>query len=118
MALSGAREFVVNNARQYDQSSPRNWIFSHLIHYKLFISLFLIGALGNAGLAFAVPAFIGAAFTVVLAPHPDLHYIGMLALVLLGTQLLRAMLQFSRNGNAELLGLLLERDCREELYAN
>lgn len=118
MALSGAKEFVVSNARAYDQSSPRNWIISHLTPYKLFITLFLVGALGNAGFAFAVPAFVGAAFSAVLAPHPDLGHIGTLALVLLATQLLRAVLQFSRNGNAELLGLLLERDCREELYAN
>jgi ATP-binding cassette, subfamily B, bacterial len=115
---SYASEFVVENAATYNLSSPRNWIISHFFKHKFLIVLFVLGAFGNGALAFAVPALMGMAFNIILAPNPDLDYVGQIAVVLVLSQALRAVLQFMRNGCAEAIGQLVERDTREELYGS
>ena len=44
--------------------------------------------------------------------------IAMAALGIVGTQLLRALLQLGRNFSSEIIGQRLERDTREELYTS
>jgi ATP-binding cassette subfamily B protein len=78
--------------------------------------ILLIGALGNAGLAAAVPVLVGDAFNAMLQPVPDTGVLLPLALLIGGTQVLRGALQLGRNFGAELLGQRLEREIREELY--
>jgi ATP-binding cassette, subfamily B, bacterial len=78
----------------------------------------LLGAFGNAGLAAVVPVLIGEAFNAVLAAPPDLTAVGMFALWIAGTQLLRGLLQFGRNFGAELIAQRVERDIRDELYVS
>lgn len=77
-----------------------------------------MGALANAGLAAAVPIFIGQAFNALVASLPDIRMVFRMALYIAGTQVLRAILQFGRNFSAELFGQRLERDIREELYTS
>lgn len=76
----------------------------------------LAGAFANAGLAAAVPIFIGQAFNALLASPPEIGIVIRMAILIVATQLLRALLQFGRNFSAELFGQRLERDIREELY--
>jgi len=78
----------------------------------------VLGAIGNAALASAVPVLVGMAFNVILADPPDLSRLGQIALMIIGSQLLRGIVQLGRNFGAELIGQRLERDIREELYAS
>lgn len=75
-----------------------------------------LGAFGNAALAAAVPVFIGRAFNAGLAEPPQVATIGWMALAIVVSQSVRAVLQLGRNFSSEVIGQRLERDTREELY--
>jgi len=75
-----------------------------------------IGAFGNAALAALVPVLVGLAFNVILEDSPDLQMLGLIALAIVVSQIIRSGLQFGRNFGAELIGQRLERDIRDELY--
>ncbi|MGQ9903007.1 MAG: ABC transporter ATP-binding protein [Anaerolineae bacterium] len=115
MAVS---EFTVQRAWQADRTSPARWVLSHMRRHAIFWVGILIGALGNAGGAQLMPLFIGQAFDAIARPQPD--YGGLLgaALLLVASQIARAILQLGRNFSAEIIGQRLERDLRDELYAS
>src|SRR5258708_40075102 len=113
---ASASEFVVSDAYPYDRRSPLRWIMSHLLRHKLFMATFVLGAFCNALGAALIPALTGIAFNAILKPQPDLDTVGWIALVAIGSQWLRAVLQFMRNGSAETLAQRLQRRTRPELY--
>ena len=76
----------------------------------------VIGAFGNAALAAAMPILIGLAFNAALAEPPNLDTIGLAALGVLASQVIRAFLQLGRNFASSVMGERLERDTRQELY--
>jgi ATP-binding cassette subfamily B protein len=77
-----------------------------------------VGAFGNAALAAAVPVLIGIAFNAALASPADLRLIGWMAVSVVASQSLRAILQLGRNFSSAVMGERLERDMREELYVS
>ncbi len=109
-------EFTVHDPLQSDQSTPISWIRSHLLHNKLLILVMAIGAFGNAALAAVIPILIGRAFDV--AKAQDVQSLLWLAIGIVISQLVRAVLQFGRNYSAANLGERLERDTRQELYTS
>lgn len=109
-------EFTHPEARTYDRSSVVRWVVSHAaVHWWLILVIFA-GAIGNAGLAAVVPVLFGRAFDVVLSEAIELSALVTIALLIVGTQLVRGVLQFARNYGAELMAQRLERDVRDELY--
>ena len=116
MAVS---EFTVKQHWHSDRSSPARWIFSHAWRHWWIILTMLVGALGNALMAAINPLQTGRAFNAVSATPPDLKTLSnaalLIALIGLGRGLI---LQLLRNIAAETLGQRLERDIRDELYAN
>jgi len=79
----------------------------------------LVGAAGNAGLAAAMPLFIGQAVAAVTATPVNLQGLTRAAVLVAASQLVRGViLQLARNWSAEMLGQRLERDIRDELYAS
>lgn len=115
MAVS---EFSVTQSWHSNRGGPVRWIWSHVWRHKLFIAGVMIGALSNAALAAAMPIFIGQAFDAVVASPPDLRSVGTAAALVAGSQVVRAVLQLMRNFSSEVIGQRLERDTRDELYAN
>jgi ATP-binding cassette subfamily B protein len=109
-------EFIVPQTWQPDRRGPSRWIFSHISRQKLFILGIFVGALGNAGLAAALPILIGRAFDAVTATPPDLGTLGAAAGLIIGSQLVRGVLMLGRNFSSEVIGQRLERDIRDELY--
>lgn len=100
-----------------DRSSPVRWLVSHVSRQKWYVVIMFLGAFGNAALAAAAPVLIGIAFNALLESG-DMETIAMAALGIVGTQLLRAVLQLGRNFSSEVIGQRLERDTREELYTS
>jgi ATP-binding cassette subfamily B protein len=94
------------------------WILSHAIRHWYLIVGILIGAFSNAALAAAVPMLVGQAFNGILNSPPDLALLGRMALWIVGTQMLRGILQLVRNFSAELIAQRIERDIRDELYVS
>jgi ATP-binding cassette subfamily B protein len=111
-------EFAVSQTWQSDQRGPMRWILSHVLRNRRYILSMLVGALGNAALAAAMPIFIGQAFDAVTASPRDLRGVGIAAGLVAGSQLVRAVFQLGRNMSSELIGQRLERDTRHELYTS
>lgn len=78
----------------------------------------LIGAIGNAALASVVPIYIGKAFNEIIKDAPSLAVIGRYALTIGISQVLRGLLQFTRNFGFEIIAQKIERVVRQELYVN
>lgn len=111
-------EFVLLQIFEPDRRTPLRWILSHTGRYWWLLIVTMIGAMGNAALAAAVPIFIGQAFNLMLAESPDLQRLGTIALWIVVSQAIRGILQLGRNFGAELIGQKLERNIREELYVS
>jgi ATP-binding cassette subfamily B protein len=111
-------EFTVPQTWQPNRTNPTRWLLSHVSRHKLFIAGIFLGALGNALLAGAMPLFIGRAFDAVSASPPDLAGLTRAAGLIIGSQVVRAVLQMGRNFSSEVIGQRLERDIREELHVS
>jgi ATP-binding cassette subfamily B protein len=111
-------EFVLPQVRISDKRSPIRWILSHVTRYWWIVIVAVLGAIGNALMASAIPVLVGMAFNVILVDPPDLSRLGQIALMIIGSQLIRGIVQLGRNFGAELIGQRLERDIRDELYAS
>jgi ATP-binding cassette, subfamily B, bacterial len=131
-------EFLTANDYKTNRSSPMRFIISHMARHPTVALMLLIGAISNAALAALVPTLIGQAFNAMTASDPfvnvtgfntlfgqvfqppsaALAFVGLMALMIIGSQMLRAVLQFMRNASAETFGQRVERDVRDELYAS
>ncbi len=109
-------EFSLPDKYHADRRGPVRWLISHVRLYWYVFLLVLLGAVGNALLAAVVPILIGRAFNIITASPPQVKALIPLALLLIGSQGLRSVLQFVRNAASELLAQRLERDIRDELY--
>ncbi len=111
-------EYLAPQRFTSDRRDAVRWIISHGLHYWYLGVVMLIGAIGNAALAAVVPVLIGQAFNAILATPPQTSLLLRFALIIAGSQVLRAVLQFGRNFGVELIGQRVERDIRHELYTS
>ncbi|HEX9013198.1 MAG TPA: ABC transporter ATP-binding protein [Anaerolineaceae bacterium] len=118
LPLTPITEFSLPKQYHSDRRGPVRWILSHSLPYWPLWLVALTGAFVNAAMAGLYPVFIGQAFNVVLAPHPDLTQLVRIGLLLALTQVSRGVLQFGRGFGFELIAQKVERDVRDELYAN
>jgi ATP-binding cassette subfamily B protein len=116
--LTAPSEFTLLRPGSERMRGPVRWIWSHAARYWPILTVLLLGAIGNAALAAAVPVLVGNAFNDMLQPNPVLASLIPLALLLGGSQILRGALQFGRNFGAELMAQRLERDIRDEIYVS
>ncbi len=116
--LTASAEFTLTRKITERTKGPARWIWSHAIRYWPILLMLVIGAIGNAALASAVPVLVGNAFNDMLKPNADLSILIPLALILGASQIVRGVLQFGRNFGAELMAQRIERDIRDELYVS
>ncbi len=116
--LTAPTEFTLQRRVTQRTRGPARWIWSHAVHYWPILLMLVLGAVGNAALAAAIPVLVGSAFNDMLKPNPDLRALVPLALILGGSQIVRGVLQFGRNFGAELMAQKVERDIRDELYVS
>ena len=98
--------------------SPVGWITAHFVQYWYLGLTTLMGAIGNASLAAVVPVMVGRALNALQETPPRTELLLQFALIIVVTQVFRGALQLGRNFSAELLGQLMERDIRHELYTS
>jgi ATP-binding cassette subfamily B protein len=115
-SLSTAAEFTLTRKTSERTKGPALWVWSHAIRYWPILVMLVVGAIGNAALAAAVPVLVGRAFNDMLQTHPDVRILIPLALLMGASQIVRGVLQFGRNFGAELMAQRIERDIRDELY--
>ncbi len=111
-------EFTLVRKASVRTKGPARWIWSHAVRYWPILLMLVLGAIGNAALASAVPVLVGRAFNDMLTSSPNLGVLVPLALILGASQILRGILQFGRNFGAELMAQRIERDIRDELYVS
>lgn len=111
-------EFVVANPIRSNQSGPVRWLISHLQRNIWLVIISILGAFGNAALASAIPIYAGQAFNAARGDVVNLQTILWVSVLMVGTQLVRSLLQLARNAASEVQGQRLERDSRQELYAS
>jgi ATP-binding cassette subfamily B protein len=116
MAVTTPAEFSLQRKYLSDRTDPVRWVWSHAGRHWWLISMMVVGAVGNAGLAAVVPVLTGDAFNAMLKPVPDTSVLIPLALIIGVSQVIRGALQLGRNFGAELLAQKLERSVRDELY--
>lgn len=111
-------EFSIESKLKTNRQGTVRWIASHASHYWLLFIIMIVGAISNAALAAFVPDLIGQAFNAILASPAQLSTLIRIAWIIVGSQLIRGVLQFARNFGAELIGQRVERDIRHELYVS
>ncbi len=111
-------EFVVDHQWNSDLRSPVRWIISHLKRSPWLLTLMVLGGVGNAALAAAIPLYTGYAFDSLTGPTPSMRALLWATIALVVTQLVRFFMQLGRNFGAETVAQRLERDTRQELYAS
>ena len=111
-------EFTIPQQKRSNRRGPVRWVISHALRHWLVGLQMVVGAIGNAALAAAVPVFVGQAFDAILAKPPQTQTLVRIAILIAGTQIIRGVLQFGRNFGAELIAQRVERDIREELYTS
>ncbi|MBP7692368.1 MAG: ABC transporter ATP-binding protein [Anaerolineales bacterium] len=111
-------EFSVKDIQPGDRRSPVAWVRSHAVRHRWALAALFSGAFFNAALAAAIPALVGLAYNLILAPQPDYQALLYAALWIAASQVVRSVWQLGRNFSAELIGQRLERDARAELYAS
>ena len=116
--LTAPAEFTLSRKPSERTKGPARWIWSHAIRYWYILLMLVIGAIGNAALASAVPVLVGNAFNDMLKPNATVSVLIPLALLLGASQIGRGILQFGRNFGAELMAQKMERDIRDELYVS
>lgn len=109
-------EFVIRTEQTADRQSTGRWIVSHMSRHWTLLIVMLVGAFGNAALAAVMPILIGIAFDAALASPPNMNTIGLAALGVMLSQIVRAVLQLGRNFASSVVGERMERDTRQELY--
>ncbi len=111
-------EFAVERPFETDRSTPIRWIASHVWQHRIYVLFMFLGAFSNAALAAVVPVLIGVAFDAALETPADLPGIAQAALLIVVSQVVRAVLHLGRNFSSEIIGQRLERDTRYELYVS
>ena len=110
-------EYVAREFDQTDTSTPARYIWSHIRRHRLVLIGIIIGAFSNAALASAMPYLLGQAVNAI-DQNQNLRRAGVMALAIVGTQLVRGVLQLIRNFSAETFAQRIERDVRDELYVS
>lgn len=112
-------EFITNSNYKSNRTGPLRYILSHMRRHPWVGLLLVLGAFSNAALAAAVPAYIGRAFDAMTLPDGGgIRVVGTMAIVIVISQCVRAVVQWMRNFSAETYGQMLERDIRDELYSS
>jgi len=100
------------------RDSPVGWIIAHFTQYWYLGLTTFIGAISNASLAAVIPVMVGKALNALQETPPKTELLLQFALIIAVTQVIRGVLQLGRNFSAELLGQLMEKNIRHELYTS
>ncbi len=101
-----------------ERDDATRWATAHILRHKGWIVVMIVGAIGNAAGAALMPLFIGLAFNAVVNQPINYSTIGLAAIGIIVSQLVRSVLQLGRNFSSEIIGQRMERDTRHELYAS
>lgn len=110
------REFTVANAYTYNDSTPLQWIVSHIRRYPFLPFLTLLGTLIGESLFSVSAILVGQAFDLISQPDSTNQQLLTIALTILGVHVIQGFFNLTGSYSIETLSQRMERDSREELY--
>ncbi len=111
-------EFSLDGEYRYNRSGPVRWIVSHAMRYPLFpIGAILAAALNNWAYSYR-QVLVGDAFDLIIAPDWQTSALLIIALWIAAAALAQGITGLLRSFSTEFLAQRIERDTRDELYAN
>ena len=111
-------EFSLEGEYRYNRSGPVRWIVSHAMRYPLFpIGAILAAALNNWAYSYR-QVLVGDAFDLIIAPDWQTSALLIIALWIAAAALAQGITGLLRSFSTEFLAQRIERDTRDELYAN
>jgi ATP-binding cassette subfamily B protein len=112
------REFTVEHEFHYTRSGSVRWIVSHALRYPYFPLLVVLAAIVNNVCYSSIQVFIGQAFGLITTPGWAVEALLGLALSVMGAAVGQGLTGLTRNYSAEFMAQRIERDARDELYAD
>ena len=70
------REFTIADEVHYNRRGPIRWIISHVLRYKGYLAIFIVGTILSQVLTAIIPNLIGSAFNEIVRPHPSIPALG------------------------------------------
>ncbi|MBN1260227.1 MAG: ABC transporter ATP-binding protein [Anaerolineae bacterium] len=112
------KEFSLENEYPYNRSGPVRWIFSHLLRHPIYpLATLLVAILNNIAYS-NIQVYIGRGFDLITSPNWENRALWLLTLGLIGSALAQGATGLARNFSVEFTAQLLERDARDEFYAD
>jgi ATP-binding cassette subfamily B protein len=112
------REFTLENEYRYNRAGPVRWIISHTLRYPILPLGLLLAAVLNNICYSSIQVFIGRGFDLITTPGWTAAALLSLALGVVGAAAGQGLTGLARNYSAEFIAQRIERDARDELYAN
>ncbi len=111
-------EFKIPDIYHTDRSHPVKWLLSHAGRYWYLLFGGVSGSVLNAALGGLTPVLIGQAFNLMQNDPGNIKDLGMIALYVAVSQVMRGVSQYLRNLSFETTAQFVERNVRDELYAS
>ena len=111
------KEFTLDDAYPYNRSGPVRWIISHLLRYPFFPLAVIAAAILNNFAYSNIQVYVGRGFDLISNAGWTNNELLLLTLGLAGSALAQGVTGLGRNAAVEFIAQRLERDAREEFYA-
>ena len=111
------KEFTLDDAYPYNRSGPVRWIISHLLRYPFFPLAVIAAAILNNFAYGNIQVYVGRGFDLISSAGWTNNELLLLTLGLAGSALAQGVTGLGRNAAVEFIAQRLERDAREEFYA-
>ena len=112
------REFQIENEFQYNRSGPARWIFSHMMRYPILPLALVICAVANNFAYSTIQVFVGRAFDVIRIEGFEMAAVLVPVFGIMAAAAGQGLTGVLRNFSVELLAQKIEKNTREELYAD
>ncbi len=112
------KEFRLENAYDYNRTSPVRWILSHTMRYPLLPIGIIVTAILNNYAYSQIQIFIGQAFDLINVPDWEMSGLFWLAVGVFVAASAQGLFGLLRNYSTEFLAQRFERDSRDELYTD
>jgi ATP-binding cassette subfamily B protein len=112
------REFTQENEYRYNRSGAVRWILSHLWRYPLFPLAAIGAAILNNGFYSNIQVYVGRAFDLIATTGWETQVLLAFALGAVASATGQGLTGLMRDYSIEFLAQRIERNSRDELYAN
>jgi ATP-binding cassette subfamily B protein len=112
------QEFQIENEYQYNRRGPVRWVLSHMMRYPVLPLALVLCAVANNFAYSSIQVFVGRAFDVIRIQDFQLSALLPPVFGIMASAAGQGLTGILRNFSVEFLAQKIEKNSREELYAN